>query len=150
MIHWPINIGKRWGGLVVEPYKGAKGDGWRGFGKGLGKGIGNWILPPRGLAIAGKQYGIRAAYNAIKKRMGSGTLSFILAAHFAQGFEEVRASTEEERMDVLRRWHRMAPDLTREHSGASKVSSAGSSLTASTTSSSVSSKAGKANQGVQQ
>ena len=124
IVHWPINVGKAYAGVVYEPYKGAKADGWRGLGKGLGKGFGNLLMPRRGLVIGGKAYGSRAIYNAIKKRMGAGTLSFILAAHFAQGFEEVRASTEEERLEVLRRWHELAPDLKRKQSGTSTATSA--------------------------
>ena len=42
--------------------------------------------PRKGFVLAGTAYGLRGIYNAIKKRMGAGTLSFILAAHFAQGF----------------------------------------------------------------
>jgi hypothetical protein len=116
LIHMPINVGKAWAGVVYGPYKGARAEGWRGFGKGLGTGIGHALFRRRGLVIGGKAYGLRTIYDAIKKRMGAGTLSFILAAHFAQGFEEVKASTEEERLDVLRRWHEMAPDLKRQES----------------------------------
>ncbi|KAK4696732.1 hypothetical protein P7C71_g1235, partial [Lecanoromycetidae sp. Uapishka_2] len=117
MIHWPINVGKAYAGVVSEPYKGAKADGWRGFGKGLGKGFGHVLFPRRGLIIGGTSYGLRAIYKAIKKRMGAGTLSFILAAHFSEGFEEVKSSTEEQRLEVLRRWHELAPDLKRKQSG---------------------------------
>lgn len=124
LIHWPINAGKAYIGVVYEPYKGARANGWRGFGKGLGKGFGNLLFPRRGLVIGGRAYGLRAIYNAVKKRMGAGTLSFILAAHFLEGFEEVKASAEEERLDVLRRWHEMAPDLKREQSGSSTGSRA--------------------------
>jgi hypothetical protein len=139
LIHWPINVGKAYAGVVYEPYKGAKADGWRGFGKGLGKGFGHVLFPRRGLVIGGTSYGLRGLYNVIKKRMGAGTLSFILAAHFAQGFEEVRASTEEERLDVLRRWHELAPDLKREQSGTSTASlSSLSTLMSSTSSTSTS------------
>jgi hypothetical protein len=139
LIHWPINVGKAYAGVVYEPYKGAKADGWRGFGKGLGKGFGHVLFPRRGLVIGGTPYGLRGLYNVIKKRMGAGTLSFILAAHFAQGFEEVRASTEEERLDVLRRWHELAPDLKREQSGTSTASlSSLSTLMSSTSSTSTS------------
>jgi hypothetical protein len=139
LIHWPINVGKAYAGVVYEPYKGAKADGWRGFGKGLGKGFGHVLFPERGLVIGGTSYGLRGLYNVIKKRMGAGTLSFILAAHFAQGFEEVRASTEEERLDVLRRWHELAPDLKREQSGTSTASlSSLSTLMSSTSSTSTS------------
>ncbi|KAF2814137.1 UDP-Glycosyltransferase/glycogen phosphorylase [Mytilinidion resinicola] len=119
IIHWPVNVGKAYAGIVYEPYKGARADGWRGFGKGLGKGFGHLLFPKRGLVIGGRPYGIRALYDTIKKRMGSGTLSFILAAHFALGFEEVKKSTEEERVEVLTRWNELAPVLKRETSGAS-------------------------------
>jgi UDP-glucoronosyl and UDP-glucosyl transferase len=121
--HWPINVAKAWGGVVYEPYKGAKKDGWRGFGKGLGRGFGHVLFPQRGLVINGTSYGTRALYHKIKKHMGSGTLSFILAANFALGFEEVHKSTEEDRLDVLRRWNELAPELKREQTGSSYASS---------------------------
>ena len=122
VINWPINVGKAYAGIVYQPYKGAKADGWRGFGKGLGKGFGNVLTRKRGLVVRGTAYGTRAIYNAIKKRLGSGTLSYVLAAHFAQGFEEAKASTDEERQDVLRRWHELGPSLKRQQSGTSSAS----------------------------
>jgi hypothetical protein len=137
LIRWPVNVAKAYAGIVYEPYKGAKKDGWRGFGKGLGRGIGHVIFPKRGLVIHGKPYGLRALYEAIKKRMGSSTLSFILAAHFTQGYEDAKMATEEERLDVLRRWHELAPVLKREQSGAS-TSSFGSRMSLASTRSSTS------------
>ena len=123
VVNRPINIGKAWGSVFSEPYKGARADGWHGLGKGLGKGF-SGLFYTRGIAVHGTVYGIRGIYNAIKKKMGTGTLSFILAAHFSQGFEEARDSTEEERLDVLRRWTELAPDLKREQTGTSTASSA--------------------------
>jgi hypothetical protein len=118
--HWPINVGKATAGIVYKPIKGAKSDGWHGFGKGLKKGFGDFLFPKRGLVtVGGSSYGLRPLYKAIKKRMGAGTLSFILAAHFAEGFEEVKESTEEERQAVLSRWNGLAPELKREQSGSS-------------------------------
>lgn len=122
LVHFPINVGKAYGGLVYQPYKGARAGGWRGFGKGVGKGFAG-LLPKRGIVIHGVTYGTFAIYNRLKKRFGAGTLSYILAVHFAQGFEDVRASTEEERLDVIRRWQEMAPQLKREKTGASTESS---------------------------
>jgi hypothetical protein len=135
LVHWPVNVGKACAGVVYEPYKGAKADGWRGFSKGLGRGFGHLFFPQRGLVIGSTVYGLRAIYNMIKKRMGSETLSFILAAHFVQGFEEARASTEEERLDVLRRRHELAPVLKREQTGSSTAALAGLSMFRSSTSS---------------
>ncbi|TVY18886.1 Sterol 3-beta-glucosyltransferase UGT80B1 [Lachnellula arida] len=126
VLNFPIELGKAYVGVVREPYKGAKANGWRGFGKGLGKGLGN-VLFRRGLIIRGTQFGVRAIYNVIKKRFGTGTLSFILAANFAQGFEEVKSSTEEERLGVLRRWQELAPQLKQEQTRSS-ASSSGSSF----------------------
>jgi hypothetical protein len=109
LIHLPINIGKAWGGVVYQPYKGARAEGWRGFGKGLGKGFGG-LLAGRGIWV-------------IKKRMGSGTLSYILAANFALGFDQVKESSEEERAEVVRKWHELKPDLKKIKSDASSSKS---------------------------
>ncbi|RDW61435.1 hypothetical protein BP5796_11327 [Coleophoma crateriformis] len=133
LIHLPINMSKAYAGVVYEPYKGAKADGWHGFGKGLSKGFGNLFFRQRGLVINGKSYSLRAVYESIKRRLGAGTLSFILAAHFAQGFEEVKASTEGERLDVLTRWNEMAPELKQARTGSSTASSERLSTTSSST-----------------
>lgn len=120
LVHLPVNIGRAWGGVVYEPYKGAKKDGFRGLGKGLGKGVGNLLFPKRGLfQVNGKMYGMRALYDSIKKRMGTGTLTSILAIHYAEGFEEAQRATEAERLDVLRRWEEMAPELKQTKTGSS-------------------------------
>ena len=82
ILHWPINVGKACAGVVYEPYKGATKGGCRGFGNGLGRKFGGLLMPRRGLLIDGTAYGIRGIHNAIKRRTGDGTLSFIRAAHF--------------------------------------------------------------------
>lgn len=109
-LNYPVNAAKAWGGLATEPYKGAKKSGWRGFGKGLKTGVGGVLFPRRSL-IGGQSYSLRALYESMKERMDSETLSFILATRFAEGFEDLRSSTEEERADVIRQWQQLAPDL---------------------------------------
>ncbi|KAJ9622953.1 hypothetical protein H2204_011297 [Knufia peltigerae] len=106
-LHLPINIAKKWSGVVYQPYKGARAGGWKGFGKGIGKGIGGLLMPARAITVNGRKFGIRAAYDALRKQYGDDTLSFILAAHFTQGYEDAKASTEEERSEVVARWHGM-------------------------------------------
>lgn len=54
--------------------------------------------------LGGFRFGARALYEVLKKRFGDQKLGFILATHFAQGFEDEHNATEEERRDVLRRW----------------------------------------------
>jgi hypothetical protein len=96
LIQLLINVGKAYAGVVYKPYKGAKADGWRRFSKGLGKGVGHLLFRRRGLVIGGQQYGLCALYDAIRKHIKGNTLSFILASHFAQGFEEAKMAKEEE------------------------------------------------------
>ncbi|KAJ9612570.1 hypothetical protein H2200_004167 [Cladophialophora chaetospira] len=110
IINTPINIAKAWGGVVYEPYKGARAGGWKGFGKGLGRGVGHLFFKRRGLVVGHVAVGIRAAYDAIRKRLGTDeTLSFILATRYMEGFEDVQKSTEEERLEVIMRWNEMGP-----------------------------------------
>ncbi len=110
IVNFPVNFAKAWGGVVYEPYKGARAGGWKGFGKGLGRGVGHLLFRPRGLIIGHAAWGIRAAYDAIKKRMGNDeVISFILATRYVEGFEDVQKSTEEERLDVIRKWNEMGP-----------------------------------------
>jgi hypothetical protein len=42
-MHWPVNVVKSKAGIIYEPYKGARKDGWKGFGRGLGKGAVNFV-----------------------------------------------------------------------------------------------------------
>lgn len=111
LIHVPVNIGKAWAGVVYQPYRGARAEGFRGFGKGLGEGVGNLLFPKRGLfQVNGRAYGIRALYESVRKRMGKGegTEGFIFAAWFVAGFEEARArGSEAEREAVVKRWREM-------------------------------------------
>lgn len=129
-----------WGGVVYQPYKGAKADGLKGFGKGVGKGLGNLFFPKRGLfQVNGKAYGMRALYDSIKTQMGAGTLSFILAAHFAEGFEQANAASEGERLNVISKWQELSLVLKRKkRSGGNGPSSPMMSLTSTRSSASIS------------
>ena len=111
LINIPIRVGKAYVGVVAEPIKGANQDGWRGFGQGLKTGFSGLIFRPRGIVVHGKTYGLVGLYLYMKKRLGSDTLSFILATRYTEGYDDVKASTEDERLDVLRRWEDQAPEL---------------------------------------
>ncbi|KAH0846692.1 hypothetical protein AYO21_08090 [Fonsecaea monophora] len=112
IVHAPINIAKAWAGVVYEPYKGAKSHGWKGFGKGLGRGIGNLLFSPRGLVVGHATFGVRVLYEVIKKKLnGDPTLSYILATRYVEGFEAVGKATEEEKAEVIRKWNEMKPEL---------------------------------------
>lgn len=130
LVRMPVNFGKALGGIAWEPAKGARDGGWRGFGKGLGKGWGDFLFPRRGLYLGGYRFGARGLYEIFKKRYGDKKLGFVLATHFAQGFEDVRAAAEEERRDVVRRWAdlpaEMKPEIGKKTKMARRKSSDGS------------------------
>lgn len=144
LAHVPVNIGKKWAGLVYEPYKGTKAEGWKGLGKGIGKGIGNFFFPKRGLVhFNGHSYGIRPLYDHIKKKLGGGTLSFILAAHFATGFEEVNIANEDEKADVLVRWQELGVEVLKKKGTGNSSASEGVSKSSTRTSGSTSTTGGE-------
>ena len=93
--HLPINFAKAWSGVVYEPDKFARKEGFKCFGKGLGRGVGHLLFPQRGLVIGHAAVGIRAAYDAIKKKynMSDDKLGFILASRYMEGFEDVQKSS---------------------------------------------------------
>jgi hypothetical protein len=137
LVHRPIYIAQAYSSMVTEPFKGARADGLKGFGKGLAKGLGNVFFPRRALiTVHGQAYNLRALYNTIKKKMGSDTHSFILAAHFAEGVQAIELATEEEKLDVLKRWNELAPELARGQSGES-VTTLGNTFSSSSMSSTV-------------
>jgi hypothetical protein len=109
VINWPVHVAKAWGGVVYEPYKGAKRGGWRGFGKGLKTGVGGFLFPRSGIGVA--SFTFRAIYDHLKSRMDSETLSYILAARYTEGLEQMKASTEAERSVVISRWHDLSPNV---------------------------------------
>lgn len=121
ILRLPLNYGKALGGVVWQPVKGARDGGWRGFGKGLSKGWGDLLFPRRALYLPGSyRFGVRAIYEVMKRRFGDQKLGFILATHFAQGFEDVRTATEDERRDVLRQWADVPVEMKPESSKKSK------------------------------
>ena len=91
-------------GLVTQPISGARKEGAAGFVKGAAKGIGGLILKP-GAAIWGiPGYTAKGVYAEITKHFGSSVQNFIIAARTAQGYEEWKESTPEERTSITANW----------------------------------------------
>ncbi|MCJ1396440.1 hypothetical protein MMC18_009330 [Xylographa bjoerkii] len=92
-------------GLVTQPLEGAKKEGMAGLIKGFAKGIGGVVLKP-GAAIWGiPGYTFKGIYKELQKHLGASVQNYIIAARTAQGYEDWRASSKEERLDVVSRWH---------------------------------------------
>ncbi|KAI7493391.1 UDP-Glycosyltransferase/glycogen phosphorylase [Hortaea werneckii] len=98
-------------GLVTQPMRGAQKEGPAGFVKGFAKGIGGIALKP-GAAIFGLPgYTMKGMYKEMQRMFGSSVQNYIIAARTAQGFDEWRASTPEERGDIVRRWQLLQKDI---------------------------------------
>ncbi|MCJ1386371.1 hypothetical protein MMC17_009497 [Xylographa soralifera] len=92
-------------GLVTHPLEGAKKEGMAGLIKGFAKGIGGVVLKP-GAAIWGiPGYTFKGIYKELQKHLGASVQNYIIAARTAQGYEDWRISSQEERLGVVSRWH---------------------------------------------
>ena len=91
-------------GLVTQPLAGAKKEGAAGFIKGAAKGFGGLILKPASGIWGLPGYTFKGLYGQISKAFGSSTQNYIIAARTAQGFEEWKTSTPEERAEIVSAW----------------------------------------------
>lgn len=91
-------------GLITQPLAGARKEGAAGFIKGAAKGFGGLILKP-GAGIWGLPgYTAKGLYAEISKHFGSSVQNYIIAARTAQGFEDWKSSTPEERATIVDAW----------------------------------------------
>ncbi|KAJ5564265.1 CAZyme family GT1 [Penicillium frequentans] len=91
-------------GLGTHPRDGLKHEGTKGLLKGVGKGMGGVILKPTaGLwGLAG--YPLSGVLREINDSLGRHQKCMIVMGRIAQGLEEMRESTVQEREEVSRRW----------------------------------------------
>lgn len=91
-------------GLVTQPLAGAKKEGPVGFFKGAAKGFAGVVLKP-GAGIWGLPgYTAKGIYAEVAKLFGSSVQNYIIAARVAQGYEEWKSSTPEERAQIVSAW----------------------------------------------
>ncbi|MCJ1288321.1 hypothetical protein MMC26_007676 [Xylographa opegraphella] len=101
-------------GLVTQPLEGAKKQGMAGLVKGVAKGIGGVVLKP-GAAIWGiPGYTFKGIYKELQKHLGASVQNYIIAARTAQGYEDWRLSSPEERLGVVSRWHAAQIELSKQ------------------------------------
>ncbi|KAI9853084.1 MAG: hypothetical protein M1838_001585 [Thelocarpon superellum] len=98
-------------GLVMQPIHGAKDEGAAGFLKGLYKGLGGVVLKPGAAIWALPGYTFMGIYKELQKAWGSSVQNYIVAARTAQGFEDWKDASPEEREDVEQRWHALQAEL---------------------------------------
>lgn len=91
-------------GLVTQPMAGAKKEGAAGFLKGAAKGFGGLILKPAAGIWGLPGYTAKGIYTEVAKHFGSSVQNYIIAARTAQGFEDWKNSTPEERAQIVSSW----------------------------------------------
>ncbi|KAJ6010065.1 hypothetical protein N7522_005081 [Penicillium canescens] len=108
----------RWQGLVTQPRYGYKHGGAAGMAKGIGKGVGGVFLkPPAGIwGLAG--YPLVGLRRKLQVSLGKAQQDAIVFSRIAQGHEEMRQSSADERAEVARQWLILEGDLrtTKRHS----------------------------------
>lgn len=59
-------------------------------------------------------YTMNGIYKELQKQFGSNVQNYIIAARTAQGYEELAASTEQQRLDIVKRWQATQLELHKE------------------------------------
>jgi UDP:flavonoid glycosyltransferase YjiC (YdhE family) len=98
-------------GLVTQPLKGAEKEGAAGFFKGAAKGIGGLILKPTAGIWGIPGYAAKGLYAELQKHFGSSVQNYIIAARTAQGYEEWKDSTPEQRAIIVNAWKSQQDEL---------------------------------------
>ncbi|RDW73139.1 putative glucosyl glucuronosyl protein [Coleophoma cylindrospora] len=97
-------------GLVTQPLRGAEKEGAAGLLKGIGKGIAGVVLKP-GAAIWGLPgYTFMGIHKEVRKLFGSSVMNYIIAAQTAQGYEDFKVMSREEKLNILARWQEHKTD----------------------------------------
>jgi UDP:flavonoid glycosyltransferase YjiC (YdhE family) len=103
-------------GIVTQPWKGAQREGLGGFAKGFGKGIGGLVAKPSAAAFGILGYTMKEIHKEVQKISGSGVRTYIMASRLAQGEEEWRESSDEEKEEVIAGWKVLQKYLKKKHS----------------------------------
>ncbi|KAI4256519.1 MAG: hypothetical protein LQ352_002067 [Teloschistes flavicans] len=101
-------------GMVTQPLHGAKQEGLAGFIKGFGKGIGGLLLKPQAAFFSIPAYTMSGIYKELQKHFGSSIQNYIIAARTAQGYEQMAASSQQQRLEVVKRWQTAQIELHKE------------------------------------
>ena len=99
------------GGLVTQPWKGAREEGVGGFFKGVGKGVGGFGSKLGAACTGILSHTMQGVSKEVQKLFTSDMQNYILASRAAQGYEEWLKSDEAEREDIIAQWKIMRKAL---------------------------------------
>jgi len=88
-----------WTGVVLQPYRGAKSGGPVGFFKGVGKGVGGFVLKDLAAIFGPFGYTLKGIHKELQK--GRQPTAFIQRARVIQGQQDMHALNEAERKSAI-------------------------------------------------
>jgi hypothetical protein len=91
-------------GLFTQPYKGAQKEGASGLIKGIGKGVGGFIVKPGAAMFGVVAHSMKGVHKEIQLMYGSNFQNYIVASRVAQGYEEWLLGSDAEKEDVIVQW----------------------------------------------
>jgi UDP:flavonoid glycosyltransferase YjiC (YdhE family) len=91
-------------GLVTQPWRGAQKEGTSGFFKGLGKGIGGFMVKPAAAGVGILGHMMQGVHKEVLKAFGSNAQNYIIASRVAQGHEEWLQSSDADKEGVIVQW----------------------------------------------
>ncbi|KAF2833730.1 UDP-Glycosyltransferase/glycogen phosphorylase [Ophiobolus disseminans] len=91
-------------GLATQPWQGARKEGATGFFKGVGKGVGGFVVKPGAAMLGVLGHSMKGVHKEVQKLYGSNVQTYIITSRTAQGYEEWLQSSEAEKEDVITRW----------------------------------------------
>ncbi|PLB51339.1 UDP-Glycosyltransferase/glycogen phosphorylase [Aspergillus steynii IBT 23096] len=91
-------------GIFTQPIRGLKQEGFSGFVKGIGKGVGGVVFKPGAAIWAIPAYTFQGVYEEVQKYFGSGLASYIATTRYMEGKLGADRLTEDERQQIVQRW----------------------------------------------
>jgi hypothetical protein len=98
-------------GLVTQPWKGAQQRGASGFVKGVGKGIGGFIVKPGAAFFGILSHTMQGVNKEVAKLFGNSFQDYIATSRATQGYEEWLQSSDAEKQAVINGWKSIQKDL---------------------------------------
>ncbi|KAI3399807.1 hypothetical protein diail_5604 [Diaporthe ilicicola] len=98
-------------GLVTQPYKGAQKEGGQGFIKGVGKGLGGFLLKPAAGIWSIPAYMMKGVHAEIRSKFHHSVDKYVVTSRILQGQNDLRFTNLQEMQDIIVRFNSMGSEL---------------------------------------
>lgn len=101
-------------GLVTQPWRGARNEGASGLLKGIGKGLGGFIVKPGAACVGILGHTMKGIHKEVQNLFCSDAQSYIIASRVAQGHDEWLQISDSETQDIIARWIQLRKRLQKQ------------------------------------